>query len=132
MAKAADPKQTAVGCLTLLVLVVVGGFLLSTCSGGDRGGGAAAVTDDPVLASEVEAAVAKSAVAGDVHDVDAESDGTVYVYLNERKEDLGGVVHAQDLGKYVAVTILTKVESAKKVVVFDADRSMVDIYSPPE
>lgn len=123
-APASKPKSNngVVGLVAILIPLMLCG-LLWTCSS------SSAPKDDPALAERVQQTLNSTGGGPAIHHVTAEDNGRVIVTLTVRKEDLGGSVLANDAGKSVANVVFMGVPEVKEVSVFDANSSMIDIYS---
>jgi hypothetical protein len=108
--------------------MVLGGIALFVLMAVASGCGAS-TSDNPALAAKIQQAIASEGGGAAIHDVTADSDDHVIVTLLVRKEDMGGDVQAEDAGKAVAATVFHDIPEVSQVSVFDANNSMIDIYS---
>jgi len=127
--KTAAAKRGSSGCGATLVVFVVIALLFAwfgSCSSSGSGSGSSA--DNPALASKASAALAAAGGSAAIHDVTAYGTDHVVVTINVTIDALGGKVLAEDAGQGVAGAVFLNVPEATDVMVYDADRSLIDIY----
>lgn len=130
-AKAKAPtsaKDTAIGCIVVLVFIAILGGLMSMCSA--KSEPSPSSTEAPNLAAVVRDALADQEINSYIHDVTATGDGSVIITLNVAKEDLGTDVQAGDAAQGIAGFVFSNVAGVSEVSVFDGNNKLVDIYTP--
>jgi hypothetical protein len=123
---APKPSATSLGCAIIIVLVLFLS-LLGSCTKGCGSGTGSSSDDNPALANKASSALSAAGGSAAIHDVTAFG-STVVVTLTLTTEAMGGKVNAQDAGQGVAGAVLASVPDAAEVMVYDADRSLIDLY----
>jgi hypothetical protein len=117
-----DMSEGKKRCAVLVVLALVGFSMLSGCG---SGGGSA--SNDSALAAKVRTAIASTDYAGQVHDVTAQSDGTVSVTLDSTgSSDFGDKV----MPDIVANAVLGEVPEVKQLTLLWSTGAQIGVYTP--